>query len=385
MTTPTPIQKFYALEKSDNGEATIHLYDEVGAFGSGSKEFLADLAKLDGQHLHLRINSHGGSVVEGTAIYNALRRHKGGLTVHIDALAASMASVIAMAGAPVYIADNALLMIHNPWTVSMGDSDQLRREAALLDKLKDSLRNAYVRKTGMEADRIAQMMDEETWLDAVEAVALGFADAIEEGVAAAATATPESLRARFDTFAKAKYMDPEPEKTEPEKVENEPTPLLVEILASLDEVETKSAELDEESKVTLSERLQSMATAMSAEEEITEEATKKDDEEYAAEPQAKATAADAILAKYNEVLTRAEAAESRIEIVKSELATKCEDLDRLERSFGLAAARVVPEIDQSANPASIFDQWRNATGAEKTRIFRANRKALEAHAKTAAI
>ena len=385
MTTPTPIQKFYALEKSDNGEATIHLYDEVGAFGSGSKEFLADLAKLDGQHLHLRINSPGGSVVEGTAIYNALRRHKGGLTVHIDALAASMASVIAMAGAPVYIADNALLMIHNPWTVSMGDSDQLRREAALLDKLKDSLRNAYVRKTGMEADRIAQMMDEETWLDAVEAVALGFADAIEEGVAAAATATPESLRARFDTFAKAKYMDPEPEKTEPEKVENEPTPLLVEILASLDEVETKSAELDEESKVTLSERLQSMATAMSAEEEITEEATKKDDEEYAAEPQAKATAADAILAKYNEVLTRAEAAESRIEIVKSELATKCEDLDRLERSFGLAAARVVPEIDQSANPASIFDQWRNATGAEKTRIFRANRKALEAHAKTAAI
>ena len=385
MTTPTPIQKFYALEKSDNGEATIHLYDEVGAFGSGSKEFLADLAKLDGQHLHLRINSPGGSVVEGTAIYNALLRHKGGLTVHIDALATSMASVIAMAGAPVYIADNALLMIHNPWTVSMGDSDQLRREAALLDKLKDSLRNAYVRKTGMEADRIAQMMDEETWLDAVEAVALGFADAIEEGVAAAATATPESLRARFDTFAKAKSMDPEPEKTEPEKVENEPTPLLVEILASLDEVETKSAELDEESKVTLSERLQSMATAMSAEEEITEEATKKDDEEYAAEPQAKATAADAILAKYNEVLTRAEAAESRIEIVKSELATKCEDLDRLERSFGLAAARVVPEIDQSANPASIFDQWRNATGAEKTRIFRANRKALEAHAKTAAI
>ena len=86
MTTPTP--KFYALEKSDNGEATIHLYDEVGAFGSGSKEFLADLARLDGQHIHLRINSPGGSVVEGTAIYNALRRHKGGLTVHIDALAA---------------------------------------------------------------------------------------------------------------------------------------------------------------------------------------------------------------------------------------------------------------------------------------------------------
>jgi len=384
---PTP--KFYALEKSDNGEATIHLYDEVGAFGSGSKEFLADLGKLEGQHIHLRINSPGGSVVEGTAIYNALRRHKGGLTVHIDALAASMASVIAMAGAPVYIADNALMMIHNPWTVSMGDSDQLRREAALLDKLKDSLRNAYVRKTGMEADRIAQMMDEETWLDAVEAVALGFADAIEEGVAAAATATPAQLRARFDTFAKAKSMDPEPEKTETEKVENEPTPLLVEILASLDEVETKSADLDDESKVTLSERLQSMASAMSApEEETTEEATKKEDEEYASEPQAKATAADAILAKYNEVIARAEAAEahakaieSKLDLVKGELATKCEDLDRLERSLGLSPARVVPAVDQVQDSGSIYDQWKNSTGADKTRIFRANRKALEAHSR----
>ena len=179
-----PTQKFYALEKSDNGEATIHLYDEVGAFGAGSKEFLSDLAKLDGQHIHLRINSPGGSVVEGTAIYNALRRHQGGLTVHIDALAASMASVIAMAGAPVYIADNALLMIHNPWTVSAGDADQLRREADLLDKLKSTLVNAYTRKTGMETEKVRAMMDEETWLDAVEAVALGFADAIEEGVAA---------------------------------------------------------------------------------------------------------------------------------------------------------------------------------------------------------
>ena len=147
--------KFYALEKSNDGTATIHLYDEVGAFGSGSKEFLADLGKLDGQHIHLRINSPGGSVVEGTAIYNALRRHKGGLTVHIDALAASMASVIAMSGSPVYIADNALLMIHNPWTVSAGDSDQLRKEADLLDKLKSTLVNAYVRKTGMEQDQVA--------------------------------------------------------------------------------------------------------------------------------------------------------------------------------------------------------------------------------------
>ena len=379
-----PNQKFYALEPTGNNETTVTLYDEIGAFGAGSKEFLSDLGKLAGQHIHLRINSPGGSVVEGTAIYNALRRHEGGLTVHIDAMAASMASVIAMAGKPVYMADNALFMIHNPWTVSMGESKDLRKEADLLDKLKVNLRNAYVRKTGINAEEIGAMMDAETWLDAVEAVALGFADAIEEGVAAAATATPESLRARFDTFAKAKSMDIKTETVE--TVENEPTSLLVEILASLDEVETKSAELDDESKASLAERLQSMATAMTTpEEEPAEEATKEDDEDYASAPKAKSNAADAILAKYNEVLARAEAAESRIEIVKSELATKCEDLDRLERSLGLSSARVVPQVDASSNPASIYDQWKNATGAEKTRIFRANRKALEAHAKNSAI
>jgi ATP-dependent protease ClpP protease subunit len=365
MTTPT--QKFYALEKSDNGEATIHLYDEVGAFGSGSKEFLADLGKLDGQHIHLRINSPGGSVVEGTAIYNALRRHKGGLTVHIDALAASMASVIAMAGAPVYIADNALLMIHNPWTVSAGDSDQLRREAALLDKLKDSLRNAYVRKTGMEADRIAQMMDEETWLDAVEAVALGFADAIEEGVAAAAAATPAQLRARFDKFAQGMTQQPETqEPTAPEVLDTVVSESAPEV------VETPAPEIAEEVAVPSD----------------SVEPTPEPEQPAPAEPQARATAADAILAKYNEVIARAEAAEahakaveSKLELAKSELATKCEDLDRLERSLGLSPARVVPAVDQVQDSGSIYDQWKSATGADKTRIFRANRKALEDHSR----
>lgn len=365
MTTPTP--KFYALEQSDNGEATIHLYDEVGAFGSGSKEFLADLGKLDGQHIHLRINSPGGSVVEGTAIYNALRRHKGGLTVHIDALAASMASVIAMAGAPVYIADNALLMIHNPWTVSMGDSDQLRREADLLDKLKDSLRNAYVRKTGMEADRIAEMMDQETWLDAVEAVALGFADAIEEGVAAAATANPAQLRARFDKFAQGMTQQPETqEPTAPEVLDTVVSESAPEV------IETPAPEIVEEVAVPSD----------------SVEPTPEPEQPAPAEPQARATAADAILAKYNEVIARAEAAEShakavesKLELVKGELATKCEDLDRLERSLGLSPARVVPAVDQAQDSGSIYDQWKNSTGADKTRIFRANRKALEAHSR----
>ena len=373
MNKTNPTTKFYALEKSDNGEATIHLYDEIGAFGAGSKEFLADLAKLDGQHIHLRINSPGGSVVEGTAIYNSLRRHKGGLTVHIDALAASMASVIAMAGAPVYIADNALLMIHNPWTISAGDSDQLRKEADLLDKLKSTLVNAYTRKTGIDQEQVAEMMNNETWLDAVEAVALGFADAIEEGVAAAATATPASLRARFDSFAKGMTAEIEtPASEAPEAQAPVEATVVSESAPAVDPSDSPDS---------------SAPSEQPAEQPAAEPAP-----EAPAEPQAKASAADAILAKYNEISAKLDAAlsevsayKSKLELANSELATKCEDLERLERSFGLAPARVIPQVDASADPANIYDQWKNATGAEKTKIFRANRKALEAHAKSSAI
>jgi len=321
--------KFYALEKSNDGTATIHIYDEIGAFGSGSKEFLSDLAKLDGQHIHLRINSPGGSVVEGTAIYNALRRHKGGLTVHIDALAASMASVIAMAGAPVYIADNALLMIHNPWTVSMGDSEQLRKEADLLDKLKSTLVNAYTRKTGMDQTQVAEMMDAETWLDAVEAVALGFADAIEEGVAAAATATPESLRARFDKFAKGM--------TEPVVTETPEQPEVV---------ETPEASIVSESAPADQPAVEVVETP--AAEEVVEEIPA----EEVAEPQAKVSAADSILAKYNELSAKLDSALAEASAYKAKFDSVTQDLARLERSLGLAPARVVPVIENSAPEAS---------------------------------
>lgn len=365
MNTPKSTPKFYAMESTGNNETTVTLYDEIGAFGAGSKEFLGDLSKLAGQHIHLRINSPGGSVVEGTAIYNALRRHQGGLTVHIDAMAASMASVIAMAGSPVYIADNALLMIHNPWTVSMGESKDLRKEADLLDKLKVNLRNAYVRKTGMNETDISAMMDAETWLDAVEAVALGFADAIEEGVAAAATATPENLRARFDTFAKGKPMD------------NIETPAAPEVEAT---VVSESAPVEqpatEPAPAVEAEPVAQEVIAPAIEEVVEVPAVE--------EPQAKIAGADSILAKYNAVIAeRDEAvaflkeASAKIETLHNAINTEREALARLERSLGLSAAREVPVVTPTENAANIYDQWKNATGAEKTRIFRANRKALE--------
>jgi len=374
MTTPTSTPKFYALEQTGNNETTVTLYDEIGAFGAGSKEFLADLGKLSGQHIHLRINSPGGSVVEGTAIYNALRRHEGGLTVHIDALAASMASVVAMSGSPVFMADNALLMIHNPWTVSMGESKDLRKEADLLDKLKSTLVNAYVRKTGINAEEIGAMMDAETWLDAVEAVALGFADAIEEGVAAAATATPEMLRARFDKFAKASSSMNQTEViTYSAEVAEEAAEIITATVVSESAPAETMVETTNETEVVETETVESPAPEVV---------------EAPAEPQAKLAAADAILAKYNALVVERDAAvaglkeaSAKIEFLRAEIAVERESLDRLERSLGLSAAREIPEVLPTQNAENILEQWRNATGAEKTRIFRANRKALEIAAK----
>jgi len=201
-------RKWYALSENSDGEAELSIYDSIGDYGVGAKQFIADLKTLKGLHVHLRINSPGGSVTEGINIFNALRRHEGGLTVHIDALAASMASVVAMSGAPTYIADNALMMIHNPWTITMGDSHELRRTADVLDKMKAGLLRAYTTKTGLNSEEVQTLMDDETWLDATECIALGFADAIEDGVAAAASVTPADLRARFDTWRKAKMSTP---------------------------------------------------------------------------------------------------------------------------------------------------------------------------------
>ncbi len=131
----------------------------------------------------LRLNSDGGSVFAGYAIYNALSAHKPGVTAQIDGIAASTASWLAMTGNPVLACANSMLVIHNPSIQMAGGADQLRSEADTLDKIKASIVAAYVRKTGLPADQLATMMDAETWLSATEAKAFGFVDEIIDDTA----------------------------------------------------------------------------------------------------------------------------------------------------------------------------------------------------------
>jgi ATP-dependent Clp protease protease subunit len=165
----------------ENGadEANIMVYDEIGFFGVSAREFVPQLKDISARTIHLHVNSPGGDVMDGLAIANALREHSARVVTHIDALAASIASVIALAGDYVRMADNAFLMIHNPYMLAIGNATELRKGADLLDKIGGSIVNEYVKKSGASADEMKTLMDAETWFTAAEAKAQGLIDAID--------------------------------------------------------------------------------------------------------------------------------------------------------------------------------------------------------------
>ena len=152
------------------------------------KQFWDELQKMEGiKELRVYINSPGGDVFAGQAILSMLNRHPATVTVYIDGLAASAASLIAMAGDKIIMPRNAMMMIHNPWTIAWGDANMFRQVADDLDKTRESMIPVYEAQTGLERDEIIEMLDAETWMTAEEAVDLGFADEIEEAKQVAAS------------------------------------------------------------------------------------------------------------------------------------------------------------------------------------------------------
>jgi len=131
------------------------------------------------------INSPGGDVFAAAQIYNMLMEYKGDVTVKVDAIAASAASVIAMAGTTVLMSPVAMMMIHNPMTIAIGDSKEMQKAVGMLDEVKESIMNAYEIKTGLSRTRISHLMDAESWFNAKKAVELGFADGIMADVQSA--------------------------------------------------------------------------------------------------------------------------------------------------------------------------------------------------------
>lgn len=166
---------------SSEDEAEVMLYDEIGYWGITAGAFKTELDAIKANVINLRVNSPGGDVFDGLAMYNALREHPAKIITHIDGVAASIASVIALAGDEVQMAENAYLMIHNPWALVIGTATDLRKEADLLEKITGSLQMAYQAKSGMSAEDLQALMDEETWFTASEAKEAGFADTVIGG------------------------------------------------------------------------------------------------------------------------------------------------------------------------------------------------------------
>jgi ATP-dependent Clp protease protease subunit len=181
------MKNWYSICALNEG-AEISIYDEIGAYGVSAKAFLADLGKLpDKAPLTLRLNSPGGSVFDAVAIYNALQRHAGTVTVSIDGIAASAASYIAMAGDKIIMPENAFLMIHDPSGMVMGTAGDMRAMAEALEKIGASLNKGYAAKSGKSEKDIAALMAAETWFDAADALDMGFVDTMAEPVKIAAS------------------------------------------------------------------------------------------------------------------------------------------------------------------------------------------------------
>lgn len=165
--------------KQEQDITNIDLYGEVGMWGVNAADFRGVLKNAG--DINLRINSPGGDVFDGIAIYNDLIDHKGKVTVTVSGLAASAASIVAMAGDEIRIAESAFIMIHNAWGIAVGNRHDMRDMAEVLDGIDKGLARIYASRTSVGIRTITQMMDDETWINGKEAVDQGFADQLTGG------------------------------------------------------------------------------------------------------------------------------------------------------------------------------------------------------------
>jgi ATP-dependent Clp endopeptidase proteolytic subunit ClpP len=197
------MKQWYSIaNKADKSE--IWIYEEIGedwltGEGITAKSFQKELAGIKSAQIDLHINSPGGLVFDGITIYNLLKQHPANVTTYIDGLAASIASVIALAGNHVVMAENALFMLHNPFGLVVGNANEMRDMADKLDKVGGSIATTYISKTGKTPDEIKTMMDSETWLTADEALEANLVDEIsgEADMAACAKFVPAMQKAKF--------------------------------------------------------------------------------------------------------------------------------------------------------------------------------------------
>lgn len=167
---------------ANSGEVEVFIYGDIGGWWEGvrAEELVKDIAAIEAETISVRINSPGGVVFDGIAIYNALARHSAKVVATVEGVAASIASVILMAADEIRVTEGAHIMVHRPWSFAAGDAETMRKEAAVLDKLEAGIIDLYEARTGASRDDLAAWVAAETWFSAKEAVESGFADTVVE-------------------------------------------------------------------------------------------------------------------------------------------------------------------------------------------------------------
>lgn len=163
-------------------EATVRVYDEIWEFGVNASDLIAELDQITAPKMRVEINSPGGNLFDGIAIFNALRNHPAHITTRVDALAASAASIIAQAGDHRVMLDASQMMIHNAWALSVGDTNDHADMAQLLQQQDEVIAGIYASRSGKDVDHFRTLMGKETWLTAARAVEEGLADEVVEPV-----------------------------------------------------------------------------------------------------------------------------------------------------------------------------------------------------------
>lgn len=190
-----PQQWFTVRAEAEAKTVKVSIRGIIGEWGLSDREFIRDVeaAGDDIELIEVTINSRGGEVDHGLAIFNYLKSHSAAVSVRIDGIAASAASMIALAGDEIIMPENTLMMVHNPWTFAAGNAKQLRKTAEDLEKFEQSLLSTYMARTNKSEDEIRTLLDEETWLTAAEALELGFADKVESLKRSATAALAEAV------------------------------------------------------------------------------------------------------------------------------------------------------------------------------------------------
>lgn len=241
------MQTWYNLKADAGKTPVLSIFDDIGAYGVSAKNFLNDLRSVTGAEVAVEINSPGGDFFAGLAIYNGLRASGKKITVKVLGLAASAASLVAMAGDIIEMAENSFLMVHKTLAGMCANADDMRETAELLDKFDAGLVSIYAKRTGKSAEEITALLAEETWMTAQEAVDAGFATSVTAALAVKASYSedrlPENVRLAF------KAQEPAPV---------EPAPTVDEHVTGIVEVAEVAARLFGE---TLAAQVQAIADA----------------------------------------------------------------------------------------------------------------------------